>query len=255
MAFDAFMVIKDSDGKTLEGESTDLDFAKKNASDILKFSFSSSDALDAIQRMRKEEAENEEIARIRSIRSDKMRNPSEDRERFIGPALPKDLKKPKDQESLAERQKQWIKNILSAREEEKKSRLSVGLEKYLDKASSGLLEAYCRTSDGRPAERKPFKSVTLYFRKAGGATPLLYLRIKLFQVSVSSYNLESGDGNSPPKESLTFSFETFVVQHTSQTGQGAATGKSKTTLMGWDYDKNTTDLDTLGQDLQRLFEM
>jgi type VI protein secretion system component Hcp len=240
MAFDAFMVIKDSEGKTLEGESTDLDFAKKNASDILKFSFSSSDALSAIERMRKEEAENEEIERIRNVEAERER-------RAAGKKSNKAWR-----ETGGERR---IREIASARGEQEKSRLSIGLEKYLDKASSGLLEAYCRTSDGRPAERKPFKSVTLYFRKAGGATPLLYLRIKLFQVSVSSYNLDSGDGNSPPKESLTFSFETFVVQHTSQTGQGAATGKSKTTLMGWDYDKNTTDLDTLGQDLQRLFEM
>jgi hypothetical protein len=60
---------------------------------------------------------------------------------------------------------------------------------------------------------------------------------------VTSYSLDCDSGTEPPKENLTLSFETFTVKYTSQSAQGAFSAQSKTKIMGWDFEKNSTEVD------------
>jgi type VI protein secretion system component Hcp len=194
MAFDAFMIVKVKGSEVLKGESVDEEFSKLGASEILEFSFSSSEA----------------GSKIRGI--------------LEGKEITSSIAKTKTEDEL---------------EDEKRTKLKMSVSKYLDSASPGLLKAYCQISDRRPNDDyKPFESVILNLRKAGGSNPLRYLMIELDTVDVSSYALESGSGNEPPRENLTLSFETFKVEYTSQSTTGLASGMSKTSIMGWDFENN-----------------
>ncbi len=88
-----------------------------------------------------------------------------------------------------------------------------------------------------------FDSVHLIFRKAGGTNPLLYLRLNLYKVDVTAYSLESGSGTEHPTENLTLSFESFKIEYTSQSAAGTTSVKSKTKIMGWDFEKNNAQVD------------
>jgi type VI protein secretion system component Hcp len=123
-------------------------------------------------------------------------------------------------------------------------RLSVTLSKYLDSASPGLLKAYCIAADPKEgADASAFDSVHLMFRKAGGSNPLLYLKLNLYKVDVTAYSLESNSGTEPPAENLTLSFESFKVEYTAQSAAGTTSAKSKTKIMGWDFEKNSAEVD------------
>src|SRR5205823_2454089 len=58
-----------------------------------------------------------------------------------------------------------------------------------------------------------YKNVTTAMRKAGGTTPIEYLKYKLTDVIISSYQeVSSGGGKSTPEESITFNFAKIVFE-------------------------------------------
>jgi type VI secretion system secreted protein Hcp len=206
MAFDAFMVIKVRGKETLPGESTDAAFA--GACGILEFAFKSSDALS------REVTDDAQPAGF-GLLDDSSTDSSSVGSSSTHPAPVKDAK-----------------------------RLSVTLSKHLDSASPGLLRAYCTAADPKQgAEATAFDSVHLIFRKAGGSSPLVYLKLNLYKVDVTAYSLESGNGTAPPAENLTLSFESYKVEYTSQSAAGTSSAKSKTKIMGWDFEKNSAEVD------------
>jgi type VI protein secretion system component Hcp len=118
-------------------------------------------------------------------------------------------------------------------------KLSMTLSKYLDSTSPGLLKAYCNAADPKEEKRgETFPFVTLFFRKSGGSNPLLYLKLSLFNVDVTSYSLDSGSGREPPKEALTLSFEKFTVEYVAQSARGSSGSRSRPKIMGWDFAGN-----------------
>ncbi len=129
--------------------------------------------------------------------------------------------------------------------DEPPKRLSMSVSKYLDSASPGLLNAYCYAADPKEKDEKPkFERVRLVFRKAGGADPLVYLKLNLYGVDVTAYTLVSGGGEAdPPMEDLTLSFRSYKVAYTAQSTAGITAGKSKTKIMGWDFVKNSAEVD------------
>jgi type VI protein secretion system component Hcp len=200
MAFDAFMIIKATETDILPGESYDQVYSKLGACEILKFSFSSSD--DAAGRIRTNRENLEKIAKFNE-------------ENILGYSYFDD-----DQDTKAKK-------------------LSITLSKHLDSASPGLLRAYCSASDPKINKpHKPFESVILVLRKAGGFRQLVYLKITLSKVDVTAYSLDIGTGQDPPEENMTLSFETFQVEYTAQDARGQGLAKSQTSIMGWDYENN-----------------
>jgi type VI protein secretion system component Hcp len=271
MAFDAFMVIKPGGGETIKGESLDEEFKSQGASEILSFDFSSSEAGSKIQGILEgtaiassirtgsvspSSAPMKEAKDITGVNAEikklekRIDYHEEKHEKDIDAVLELTEKVSiatqevaKDVAELAKAQVEDYSEPTSdstkngTSNAKRASKLKIALTKYLDSASSGLLKAYCQASDRKPNdEYKPFESVILSFRKAGGPSPLVYLKITLSKVDVTSYTLDSGSGSGPPRESLTLSFETFKVTYTSQSTAGSASGKSKSLIMGWDYE-------------------
>jgi type VI protein secretion system component Hcp len=204
MAFDAFMIINVTESDTLAGESSDEKYGKLGACEILQFSFTSSD--DTVSKY---------IDRI--MKTEKFFD-----EDTLDPSFMHDDSVVGEFESAP-----------------KAKKLSITLSKYLDKASSGLLKAYCSVSDPKKDKpHKPFELVTILLRKAGGAKQLVYLKIALSKVDVTAYSLDVSSGTEPPKENLTLKFETFQVEYKSQSATGESSGKSNTSILGWDFENN-----------------
>ena len=97
----------------------------------------------------------------------------------------------------------------------------------LDRASPRLLLA-C-------ASGQHIKEATITVRKAGGQQ-LEYLKIKLTEVLVTSYQLGgSGGGDSVPLGELSLNFVKLRMDYTEQNVKGSA---GATTSMEWDLTKN-----------------
>jgi type VI protein secretion system component Hcp len=205
MAFDAFMIINVTESDTLPGESSDEKYGKLGACEILEFSFTSSD--DAAGRIK---TNLEKIAKFNE-------------ENILGFSFFDD-----DPSSF-----------FRDNQDTKAKKLSITLSKYLDRASPGLLKAYCNVSDPKKDKlHKPFELVTILLRKAGGPKQLVYLKIALSKVDVTAYSLDVSSGKEPPKENLTLSFETFQVEYKSQSMTGETSAKSNTSILGWDFENN-----------------
>jgi len=130
--------------------------------------------------------------------------------------------------------------VTANRENAKRAnKLKVGLEKFVDSASTRLLNAYCQAADQQVHDDyKPFEQVVLSFRKASGSPPLVYLTIELSQVDVTSYSLDSGSGTEPPRETLTLSCETFKITYKAQDTEGRGKAYSPNSVMGWNFETN-----------------
>ena len=101
-------------------------------------------------------------------------------------------------------------NQVSARELE--------ILKRVDGATSGLLSAL--------RANEPLKA-TLTVRKAGGSSPVEYLKIILEKARVRSVELESGvAGNENVVERIRLSFQRFTLEYRSQSAKGSGTGVS-----------------------------
>jgi type VI secretion system secreted protein Hcp len=77
----------------------------------------------------------------------------------------------------------------------------------------------------------------LVVRKAGGAKPLEYFKMKMWEIIVTSYNTGGmSDGLDRPQESLTLNFSKFKISYQKQNNKGAAEGGPANA--GWDIGEN-----------------
>jgi type VI secretion system secreted protein Hcp len=105
------------------------------------------------------------------------------------------------------------------------------IQKRADKASNALMK-YC-------ANGKPIASGLLTMRKAGGDAQVEYLKVKLEQIVVSSYQMAGQSGELDQfHESLSLNFAKYVATFTEQTDQGTAGASSDN---GWDFAANKTN--------------
>lgn len=240
MAFDAFMVVNVTANKTLQGESSDQWYRKQGGSDILSFSFSPGEAgiLDG-----------SETGPTLHIPVTNATGPLASREskdkaelNKMYQLMQKQLEKNETRQALLARDlndKVAKLATVTPDSSRKPSKLKITVKKLVDSASSSLLQAYCHAATLKPKTKyEPFEYVTLYFRKAGGTNPLLYLKITLNKVDVTSYRLDYYSGTELPKEDLTLSFETFKVEYKSQSASGVRAGMTGSSIMGWNFEKN-----------------
>jgi type VI secretion system secreted protein Hcp len=90
----------------------------------------------------------------------------------------------------------------------------LSLSKYMDMSSADI-QVHCATG-------RHYPEATLVLRKAGDK-PLDYLKIKLSDVLISSYQLGgSGGGDDRPVESLSLNFAKYEYKYTGQEQTGAA---------------------------------
>ena len=92
--------------------------------------------------------------------------------------------------------------------------------KNVDKASTALMGAV-RTNE-------TIKEAVLTLRKAGGKTPLEYLKITIEQGRIVSLEIDGGDvsGSSTVTERITLSFNKIAVEYTPQGGDGQPLGST-----------------------------
>jgi type VI secretion system secreted protein Hcp len=89
--------------------------------------------------------------------------------------------------------------------------------KKIDSSSPNLIQMCC--------SGKHFTSGLLTVRKAGGKTPVEYLKIKLEDMIVSNYSTGgSGEGHEVIHENITLNFAKFTVIYTPQDKAGTAMG-------------------------------
>jgi len=99
--------------------------------------------------------------------------------------------------------------------------------KYVDKATTNLLQAVCNG--------KHFKAATLTVRKAG-EHPLEYIKIHLEDILVSSISTGGSGGEDRLTENVTLNFGRFKVDYTPQKADGSG---EATATVGFDIQKNT----------------
>lgn len=101
------------------------------------------------------------------------------------------------------------------------------ITKYMDVSSPVLFKSMC--------EGKHFADAKLVSRKAGGASPVDFLEIKLINVMVSNVSVGGSQGDEIPHENVTLNFEAFEVKYTPQDEKGA---KGAAKEMKWNIAKN-----------------
>jgi len=102
----------------------------------------------------------------------------------------------------------------------------ITVTKRTDTASADL---FLKTCNG-----KHYDEATIVSRKAG-EKPLEFLKIKMTQVLVSSYNLGGSHGDDIPMESVTLNFRTINMDYQVQKPDGSGTPAGQ---MGWDVAQN-----------------
>jgi type VI secretion system secreted protein Hcp len=100
--------------------------------------------------------------------------------------------------------------------------------KYIDKGSPDLMLNCCNG--------KHIPKATLVVRKAGGDSPLEYLKVTMEEVLVSSVSTGGSGGEDRLTENVTLNFARVKVDYKEQTEKGAVGATPK---MGWDIEKNT----------------
>lgn len=99
--------------------------------------------------------------------------------------------------------------------------------KYTDKSSPTL---WARLADG-----KHFEKALLCVRKAGGDSPLEYMKIEMTEVLVSSMSTGGSGGEDRLTENITLNFGKFKVTYTPQKPDGSPDTPIET---GWDIAAN-----------------
>jgi type VI secretion system secreted protein Hcp len=103
----------------------------------------------------------------------------------------------------------------------------ITVSKRTDTSSADL---FLKTCNG-----KHYDTVQIVARKAG-EKPLEFLKIKLTQVLVSSYQLGGSHGDDTPTESCTLNFRTINMDYQVQNPDGSGQPAGQ---MGWDVAQNT----------------
>lgn len=102
------------------------------------------------------------------------------------------------------------------------------LTKYVDIATPDLIKA---CTSGRH-----IKEAKMVVRKAGGAKPVPYFNLTMWEIIVSSYNTGGAEGDRDRiQETLTFNFARFEIEYQQQDEKGNKKGSNKA---GWDIAKN-----------------
>jgi len=104
----------------------------------------------------------------------------------------------------------------------------ISVTKYVDSASPILMK-FC--SNG-----KHFDEATLIVRKAGGESPLEYLKIKMNKVIISSVSTGGSGGEDRLTENISLNFAQVEVAYTPQLADGSGGGEIPFT---WDIEANT----------------
>jgi type VI secretion system secreted protein Hcp len=104
------------------------------------------------------------------------------------------------------------------------------ISKYVDKASPTIMQACCEGSH--------FPEALLSIRKAGGKSPVEYLKIKLNEVLVSSHSFGGGGGDQV-METITLNFAQVNMEYQPQDNTGAKKGGAVTGK--WHIPKNATE--------------
>jgi len=93
----------------------------------------------------------------------------------------------------------------------------ITFSKYVDEATPKLIKL-CTTGAHKP-------KATLTVRKAGGDSPVDYLKIEMNTVMISSYNTGgANDGLDRVQETISLNFAKFTVTYTPQDESGAGAG-------------------------------
>ncbi len=91
------------------------------------------------------------------------------------------------------------------------------VRKRVDRASTALMSAL--------RANEPLKKATLTVRKAGGESPVEYLKITIEKARIMSHRIGTlGDGRSEVQEELRIAFFKINVQYQPQTGLGGGGG-------------------------------
>ncbi len=88
------------------------------------------------------------------------------------------------------------------------------LTKFADKATAPLMAACCAGT--------AYPNVVLSMRKAGGTSPLVYMAITLYNVTISGVSPSTSSSDDRQTEQLSLHFGAFQVVYTPQTATGAA---------------------------------
>ena len=110
------------------------------------------------------------------------------------------------------------------------------IEKEVDIASPSLFLALCSGDT--------FKEVDIVIRKAVGGTEaagaLGYLQYSFYLVFVTKIDLNLGDGDEAPKETITFAYGATQIQYQQQKIDGSMSGSPK--IQQWSRISNKADL-------------
>lgn len=101
--------------------------------------------------------------------------------------------------------------------------------KYVDKASPNLMDACC--------SGKHIDEGTLIVRKAGGESPVEYLKIKMARVLISSVSTGGSGEADRLKENVTLNFARVQLDYQEQDDKGGKKGGPVS--MTWDIAANT----------------
>jgi type VI secretion system secreted protein Hcp len=103
----------------------------------------------------------------------------------------------------------------------------VQVTKYVDSASPKLLKACCNGTH--------FDAAKLTVRKAGGTSPVEYIKINMEKVFISSISTGGTGGQSRLTETVSLNFAKVNLDYTPQTDKG---GAGTAIPFGWDIAAN-----------------
>jgi type VI secretion system secreted protein Hcp len=103
----------------------------------------------------------------------------------------------------------------------------ITIVKYHDKATPNLWKLCC---NGKHADE-----AVLTVRKAGGDSPVEYLKITLKEVLIANVSTGGSAGEEAPTETVTLNFGEFKMEYTPQDEKGAGGAVIET---GWNIRKN-----------------
>ena len=103
----------------------------------------------------------------------------------------------------------------------------ISVTKWVDSSSPSLINACCSGDH--------YDEANLVIRKAGGASPVEYLKIKLTEVFITSVSTGGSGGEDRLTENVALNFSKFQLFYTPQDAKGAA---GTTIPCGWDISAN-----------------
>jgi type VI secretion system secreted protein Hcp len=106
----------------------------------------------------------------------------------------------------------------------------LSVTKWVDKATPNLMQS-C-------AMGKTLDQGILTVRKAGGTSPVEYLKITMTEVIVTQVQTGGSQGEDKLTENVTLNFRKFKFEYTEQDAKG---GKGTTSPFGWDIAANAEE--------------